>query len=296
MYVNSYSPNRTRLTNTSRRRMSSMKNRRLWFNRSLSDQCEDPRRIPNWSVSPWPKSLQYTFTFCRITSALRDCNAFQSLSKSQVPRGTKEQAVYSNVMFLSLNPSASLICDRKKIMFAEWSTAASEATRATAPHCCCCLSPCCGPWPPTREDLSPADTDRRAKADDVSHFGLFFPRIVSVLGDYSRRLTMMSLASSKRKISRRAPRRQKQTWHFDRIRAWPVCFLPTGRPCKLPGAERPTVTALKSVLNSWKDDTRKEKNGVAKVAWNKLASRRDGDQRAICFPFCELQTGASHCL
>lgn len=78
---------------------------------------------------------------------------------------------------------------------------------------------------------------------------------------------------------------------------WGACFQPTGEPSDQPAPpfsppERPVVMALKSVWNSWKDDTREEKNGRAKAAWNKLASEERRRPESNLFPLLRI-TGRS---
>lgn len=102
-----------------------------------------------------------------------------SFSKSQVPwgclSGMRPSMVQKSSQFslVCLVWSLSLILSGLwyviEKMFAEWSPAEIEATRATAPHCCC-FSPCCGSWHWTREDPSPADPAKERQLSDVSYF------------------------------------------------------------------------------------------------------------------------------
>lgn len=199
-------------------------------------------------------------------------------------------------------------------MFAEWSTAGIQATRATAPASVLVVVPDIGP-----EKIRAQLTEQKRQTDRrwpvMSLISLFSFLSCSCFLISIRNLQWCHCKSNNYRTTEdkspdeccddRAATTEVLAQCFER-RVWCVCFeayvfyqpasQATSRAPPFTPPERPMVMALKSVWNSWKDDTRKEKNGRAKVAWNKLASRRDRDQRAICFPFCELQAGASHCL
>lgn len=160
-----------------------------------------------------------------------------------------------------------------------------------------------------RNHLKPADRSREKRMPVISLLSTFL--LCSELYESSEMINTVIKSNNYCVGGDESPDECRDNWAVNTRelgssdqRVWRVCFAahvfnqpasnqPTP-PFTTP--QRPMVMPLRSVWNSWKDETREEKNGGAEEAWNKLASRRDRDQRAICSPLCELQAGASRCL